>query len=138
VPEPAPDPASADPRAFRIADADGKPLAAFVGDDGYVWLDVHGELARLDPASAMKFGGRLGGAGKRALSRPLSPDDGQGAVADRLERRIKAGELRGKLPGTAELAARYGVSRGTVGRARRELIARGVVVVSPGLGTFTV
>jgi hypothetical protein len=60
------DPASADPHAWRAADADGKPLAVFVGD-GSVWVRVGGELARLDAATARHLGGRLMGAGQRKL-----------------------------------------------------------------------
>lgn len=60
------DPASpgADPRAWRTADADGKPITVFIGD-GSVWLDVNGELARLGGTEAMSLGGRIGGAARR-------------------------------------------------------------------------
>jgi hypothetical protein len=59
------DPA-ADPRAFRVADANGKPLAVFTGD-GSAWLMVGAELARLDAGTARKLGARLMGAGHRFL-----------------------------------------------------------------------
>lgn len=147
------DPASADPRAFRMADSDGKPLAVFTDGEGSVWLDVHGELARLDRVQAMKLGGRLGGAAQRALGCPgpasPSPDDrtpidargmdiAYQVVADRLERRIRAGEFSPgrRLPAEHELTAWYGVSRSVIVRARRVLLERGMVVSSPGIGIF--
>ncbi len=57
-----------DPRAFRMADADGKPIVVFADADGNAWLDVGGELARLDQHQAHKLGARIMGAGHRADS----------------------------------------------------------------------
>lgn len=131
----------ADPRAYRVADADGKPIAVFVGE-GSVWLAVGGELARLGPVEAMRLGGRLGGAGNRALHLPArsaddddrapidtsGPDVAYMVVADRLARRIKAGEFNGRrMPTGDELMAWYGVNRGVINAARRELIERGLI-----------
>jgi DNA-binding GntR family transcriptional regulator len=61
------------------------------------------------------------------------------AVADRIEKRIRAGEFgeHGRLPSTPDLAKQYGVSPGSARRARRELELRGVVRVVSGKGTFT-
>jgi hypothetical protein len=143
---------SADPRAYRTADADGRPLAVFIDGNGNVWLDVHGELARLEPVAAMRLGGKLGGAGQRSFGSPRltsaeadrAPIDTRGVVvayrevADRIARRIAAGEFgeRGQLPPSPDLAEWYGVGRGTVDAARRELERRGLVTVTLGLGTF--
>jgi DNA-binding GntR family transcriptional regulator len=59
-------------------------------------------------------------------------------VADRIERRIRAGEWgeAGRLPSENELAAWYGVARMTVRRAHEELTERGLVTVVPGKGTY--
>lgn len=73
-----------------------------------------------------------------------APIDPRGAdlvyvtVADRIERRIRAGEFgeTGRLPSEAALAEWYGVARMTVRRAHQELIARGLVRVVAGKGTF--
>lgn len=142
------DPASVDPRAYRTQDADGRPVAVFTDGEGSVWLDVHGELARLGEAAAMKLGGRLGGAARRTLGSPPGapapggerPPRGYRELAERLQRRIEAGEFgdAGRLPPSPELAERYGVGRGTVDGARRELERRGLVTVTLGLGTFVV
>ena len=142
--------AGSDPRAYRMADADGKPLAVFVGGDGKVWLDVHGEVARLDPVEAMRLGGHLGGAGKRAPHRAARPAEDDRApvdtrgpepaylvVADRIARRVKSGEFTGRrLPTGPELMDWYGVNRGIIASARRELIERGIITVTQGIGTF--
>lgn len=146
------DPAAEDPRAFRMADADGKPLAVFVGD-GSAWLDVHGELARLGRVQAEKLGGRLSGAAQRALGRPRAaapPDDrapinprgmdvAYQVVADRIAVRVKSGEFKGRrLPAEHELMEHYGVSRGVITAARRELIERGLIISVQGIGMFPV
>lgn len=59
-------------------------------------------------------------------------------VADRIERRIRAGEFgeSGRLPSEAALAEWYGVARMTIRRAHAELTERGLVTVVPGKGTF--
>lgn len=59
-------------------------------------------------------------------------------VADRLERRIRAGEWgeAGRLPSETDLAEWYGVARMTVRRAERLLTERGLVIVVPSKGTF--
>ena len=74
--------ADSDPRAWRALDCDGKPVVVHVGD-GSAWLTVGTETARLDAVTAMRLGGRLNGAGQRALSgikaaraaqRPANPE----------------------------------------------------------------
>jgi DNA-binding GntR family transcriptional regulator len=73
-----------------------------------------------------------------------APIDAKGAelvyvvVADRIERRIRAGEWgeSGKLPSETDLAEWYGVARMTVRRAHAELTERGLITVVPGKGTF--
>jgi GntR family transcriptional regulator len=69
---------------------------------------------------------------------PNGPDLVYVTVADRLERRIRAGEFgdAGRLPGETDLAEWYGVARMTVRRAHQELVRRGLVRVVPGKGTF--
>lgn len=61
-------------------------------------------------------------------------------VADRIERRIRAGEFtyHAPLPSEPALAEWYGVSRTTVRSAARLLAERGMVEVRPGKGTFVV
>ena len=60
-------------------------------------------------------------------------------VADRIARRIRAGEFgrSGKLPSQRELCAHYGAGAGVMRHARQELMRRGLVVTVPGKGTFT-
>jgi GntR family transcriptional regulator len=69
---------------------------------------------------------------------PHGPDLVYVTIADRLERRIRAGEFgdTGRLPGETDLAEWYGVARMTIRRAHRELVERGLVRVVPGKGTF--
>jgi hypothetical protein len=67
------DPLAGDLRAFRTADADGLPVSCGVDCDGNVWLIVHGHAARLDVTTAMRLGGRLNGAGQRAVGAPRPP-----------------------------------------------------------------
>lgn len=59
-------------------------------------------------------------------------------VADHLQARIEAGEIRpgARLPGERDLAAEYGVALGTARRAVEELRRRGLVVTLPAKGTF--
>lgn len=59
-------------------------------------------------------------------------------VANALRVRLDDGEwLPGEpLPSLAELAAEYGVSRGTARRAIQVLVAEGRLTVAQGWGTF--
>jgi DNA-binding GntR family transcriptional regulator len=59
-------------------------------------------------------------------------------VANRLERRIRAGEFgeAGRLPGETDLAEWYGVARMTIRRAHQELVQRGLIRIVPGKGTY--
>ena len=69
---------------------------------------------------------------------PSGPDLVYVTVADRIERRIRAGEFgeAGRLPSEIALAEWYGVARMTIRRAHAELTERGLVRVVPGKGTF--
>jgi GntR family transcriptional regulator len=63
------------------------------------------------------------------------------AIAAELRQAILAGEYeptpdqpdRGRLPGAAELGARYGVSSKTAARAVQDLVAEGLVTARPGM-----
>jgi len=59
-------------------------------------------------------------------------------VADDLRAEMQSGGLRpgGKLPGEAEMAEVYGVSRDTIRRATSELSEEGLLVILHGRGTF--
>jgi DNA-binding GntR family transcriptional regulator len=59
-------------------------------------------------------------------------------VADDLRAEIRSGGLRpgDKLPGEAEMAEVYGVSRDTIRRATSELSEEGLLVILHGRGTF--
>jgi GntR family transcriptional regulator len=59
-------------------------------------------------------------------------------VADDLRAELRSGALRpgDKLPGEAEMAAVYGVSRDTIRRATSELSEEGLLVILHGRGTF--
>ena len=59
-------------------------------------------------------------------------------VAERLERRIRAGEFTPGMPLPSEdaLAEWYGVSRTSIRAARDILVERGLVRVRPHKGTF--
>jgi GntR family transcriptional regulator len=59
-------------------------------------------------------------------------------VADDLRAEIQSGRLRpgDKLPGEAEMAEVYGVSRDTIRRATSELSEEGLLVILHGRGTF--
>jgi hypothetical protein len=130
-----------------MADADGRQLEVSMDARGNVWLRIGDQAARLEASQAVRLGGRLLGTGQRAVMPPAVPpaDDraptGRRAykvIAERLERRIMAGEFgtRGRLPAASGLAAWYGVSVATIDRARRELRERGLVTVEPGMGTY--
>lgn len=71
---------------------------------------------------------------------PEGPIPVYAQMADRLEARIRAGDLapNRKIPGELALASTYGVSRETVRRAVRELRERNLAVTSHGRGTFVV
>jgi len=74
----------------------------------------------------------------RAPIDPAGPDLVYVTVANRIEKRIRAGEFgdSGRLPSENDLAEWYGVARMTIRRAARELTERGLVRVVPGKGTF--
>ena len=59
-------------------------------------------------------------------------------VADDLRGMIESGELRpgDRLPGEAEMAQLYGVSRDTIRRATLELSEEGLLVILHGRGTY--
>jgi len=59
-------------------------------------------------------------------------------VADDLRAEMHSGGLRpgDKLPGEAEMANVYGVSRDTIRRATSELSEEGLLVILHGRGTF--
>ena len=59
-------------------------------------------------------------------------------VADDLRAEIRSSGLRpgDKLPGEAEMAEVYGVSRDTIRRATSELSEEGLLVILHGRGTF--
>jgi DNA-binding GntR family transcriptional regulator len=59
-------------------------------------------------------------------------------VADAIERDIRSGRLPvgAKLPGEQELAAQYGIAKGTAARVARELRDRGLAVTLPNKGTY--
>ncbi len=59
-------------------------------------------------------------------------------VADDLRAEIKSKRLAAgdKLPGEAELAELYGVSRDTIRRATEELSEEGLLVILHGRGTY--
>jgi DNA-binding GntR family transcriptional regulator len=74
---------------------------------------------------------------------PFDPASGEpdylyARMADRLEARIKAGELTAgaRLPGERDLAAEYQVAVGTARRAVEELRQRGLATTLPAKGTF--
>jgi DNA-binding GntR family transcriptional regulator len=55
-----------------------------------------------------------------------------------LRDRIKSGELRGRLPSTAELERQFHVAKPTVLKAVRTLKAEGLVTGMHGVGVFVV
>jgi GntR family histidine utilization transcriptional repressor len=74
----------------------------------------------------------------------VSPASSRRAVAPyaQVKQHLKAGLAQGRwragelMPSEAELVAQFGVSRMTVGRALRELLAEGLVDRVQGVGTF--
>ena len=69
---------------------------------------------------------------------PLDPTPLYVQVADLVEARIKAGDLKPgqPIPSEKTLQQDYGVARGTVRRAVEVLRGRGLVVTVPQRGTF--
>jgi GntR family transcriptional regulator len=57
-------------------------------------------------------------------------------VADDVQRRIKTGEIKARLPGERELAEEYGVAYTTVRHAMEVLRERGLIITRHGRGTF--
>ena len=57
-------------------------------------------------------------------------------VANDVERRIRAGEIKMKLPAERDLAEEYGVSYVTVRHAMQVLRDKGVIITIHGRGTF--
>jgi DNA-binding GntR family transcriptional regulator len=59
-------------------------------------------------------------------------------VADDLRAEIGSGALASsvRLPGEAEMAGQYGVSRDTIRRATSELASEGLLVILHGRGTY--
>ncbi|WP_037323682.1 winged helix-turn-helix domain-containing protein [Amycolatopsis thermoflava] len=59
-------------------------------------------------------------------------------VADDLRKEVRDGTLPSglQLPAAHELADIYGVARGTILRAIRELTEEGILVITPHRGTF--
>ncbi|MEH0936060.1 GntR family transcriptional regulator [Micromonospora psammae] len=72
------------------------------------------------------------------MTSPLSNVPLYRQLADLLAKQIEEGELRPgqPLPSELHLQQTYGVARGTVRMAMRELRARGVVVTIHARGTF--
>lgn len=68
----------------------------------------------------------------RAPIDPHGPELVYKVVANRIERRIRAGEFgdSGRLPSETDLAEWYGVARMTVRRAHEELTERGLARIS--------
>lgn len=59
-------------------------------------------------------------------------------VADMIERDIRSGRLPAgaKLPGEQDLAAQYGIAKGTARRVAEELRDRGLAITVANKGTF--
>ena len=57
-------------------------------------------------------------------------------LADILRERIESGELTGRLPGEVHLMQEYGLAHGTVRKALKELRDEGLIITTPGLGSF--
>lgn len=121
----------------RIADGaypDGLPSEAAIGREfGVARTTVRRALHALeesgDVATVAGVGRQVAGASSTAPYKRI--------MADLLDR-IQAGELPvgSRLPSEAELTAAYGVARGTVRRAVRELEAAGHVQAQHGVGRF--
>ncbi|AWS44507.1 GntR family transcriptional regulator [Streptosporangium sp. 'caverna'] len=71
---------------------------------------------------------------------PESADYVYVALADHIQARIEAGELRPgrRLPAERDMASEYGVAYMTVRRATKELRDRGLIRTVVGKGTFVV
>lgn len=71
---------------------------------------------------------------------PHGPDLVYVVLADRIERRIRAGEFgtAGRLPSELDLAEHYGVAKMTIRRAHEVLVERGLVRRVSGKGTFVI
>ena len=76
----------------------------------------------------------------RAPIDPRGPELVYEEVANRIERRIRAGEFgdTGRLPSEQDLAEWYGVAKMTIRRAHEELVKRGLIVRRTGKGTFVI
>jgi DNA-binding GntR family transcriptional regulator len=57
-------------------------------------------------------------------------------IADHLNGEITGGRITGRLPSERALMATYGVARMTVRQALAELQRRGLIVTTPGRGSF--
>jgi DNA-binding GntR family transcriptional regulator len=59
-------------------------------------------------------------------------------VADAIEADVRAGRLPAgaRLPGEQDLAAQYGIAKGTARRVAQELRDRGLALTVPNKGTF--
>lgn len=69
---------------------------------------------------------------------PASPVYVYVQVADAIEADIRSGKLSvgARLPGEQDLAAQYGIAKGTAARVARELRDRGLAITVPNKGTF--
>ena len=67
---------------------------------------------------------------------PFGAEHAYVQVANDVERRIAAGEIKMKLPAERALAEEYGVSYVTVRHAMQVLRERGVIITAHGRGTF--
>jgi DNA-binding GntR family transcriptional regulator len=57
-------------------------------------------------------------------------------IVDDLRRRADQGEITGQFPSVAEIAASYGVARGTANKALQRLADEGAAVLVRGRGYF--
>lgn len=69
---------------------------------------------------------------------PDAPEPLHEQIAASLRQRIASGELSGRLPGLADLAESYGVSKPTVQKAQDVLKKAGLVRGVAGRGVFVV
>lgn len=69
---------------------------------------------------------------------PSSPVYVYVQVADAIEADVRSGRLPvgARLPGEQDLAAQYGIAKGTASRVARELRDRGLAITVPNKGTF--
>jgi DNA-binding GntR family transcriptional regulator len=96
-----------------------------------------GSVGRQRAASARQVDRRADD-GDRAPIDPRGYDLVYAVVAERIEKRIRAGEFgeSGRLPRREQLAAHYGVSESSVRKALHSLERRGLVRIMPAKGTF--